>query len=163
MFRYLVSATTGFPTPMNVAGAKTQQIQVEVVVACEEACVIEDVALRGRPVPGQEGELEASLQAMDARVTGAQVDLHPFQLNAGQPIDEAGHVALRARYDAAASRCMGALGDSASNSPPSGYSAYVLEPACVEFYSGGHPGCINDRFLYVREGDATWTRTRLQA
>lgn len=89
MFRYLVSATTGFPTPMNVAGAKTQQIQVEVVVACEEACVIEDVALRGRPVPGQEGALEASLQAMDARVTGAQVDLHPFQLNAGQPIDEA--------------------------------------------------------------------------
>ena len=116
------------------------------------------VRVRGRM---REGSAEETADSFRLQLKGFRLGLPMLQQ--GQPIDEAGHVALRARYDAAASRCKGALGDSAPNSPPSGYSAYVLEPACVEFYSGGHPGCINDRFLYVREGDATWTRTRLQA
>lgn len=86
--RYLVSSTVALPAPLALGGESTQQLQVEVIVACAEACVIEDVALRARPVPGQEGELQPVLDAMDARMTGAGVTLFPFQLD-GQPLDEA--------------------------------------------------------------------------
>ena len=32
------------------------------------------------------------------------------------------------------------------------FSAFILEPATVEFYQGGHPGFCNDRFLYKQIG-----------
>ena len=46
--------------------------------------------------------------------------------------------------------------------PHDRYSAYVLEPQTVEFYSGGHAGYVNDRFLYVRAPGGAWDRMRLQ-
>jgi len=48
---------------------------------------------------------------------------------------------------------------------PANYTAIVVEPHCFEFYQGGKPGYINDRFLFVREAatGAFPLKTRLQA
>ena len=47
------------------------------------------------------------------------------------------------------------------------YAAFKCTPSSVEFYSGGHPSYINDRFLYVHDGadarTSSWRRMRLQA
>ena len=46
--------------------------------------------------------------------------------------------------------------------PPQNYAAYALRPSSFEFYSGGHPGYVNDRFLFLKDGSASWSIRRLQ-
>ena len=44
------------------------------------------------------------------------------------------------------------------------FVAMILEPSCVEAYSGGHAGYVNDRWLWVRAADGRFAlETRLQA
>ena len=92
-------------------------------------------------------------------------------LRQGEPIDEASYTAIEKRYQAVSANTSSAD----SLEPPPNYSAFLLTPRSVEFYSGGHPGYINDRFLYVcaddTEGGArgaqddahSWKLIRLQA
>lgn len=35
--------------------------------------------------------------------------------------------------------------------PPPSYVAFMISPTSFEFYSGGHPAYMNDRFLYVKD------------
>ena len=83
-------------------------------------------------------------------------------LSQGKPVDEAGYAAIAAAYAAKADAFESSPTKEAPPCPTGIYSAYVLEPRCVEFYSGGHPGYVNDRFLYVRTSGGAWERMRLQ-
>mmetsp|Transcript_35452 Transcript_35452/g.89293 ORF Transcript_35452/g.89293 Transcript_35452/m.89293 type:complete len:257 (-) Transcript_35452:37-807(-) len=86
-------------------------------------------------------------------------------LRQGTSIDEGEHGAsLRAYEDKVAN--FGLDPDRGPPVPrPANYTAVVVEPHCFEFYQGGKPGYINDRFLFVREAHtgAFPLKTRLQA
>jgi pyridoxine/pyridoxamine 5'-phosphate oxidase len=64
-------------------------------------------------------------------------------------------------------RCWRALADADEGGDwrcPDDYVAMILEPCTIEAYSGGHPGYINDRWLWVRSDDGRFIlETRLQA
>ena len=64
-------------------------------------------------------------------------------LQQGAPIDEAGWSSLAAKVDASLERA-------GEVPPPDDYVAFILTPRTIEFYNGGHPNYLNDRFLYVR-------------
>ncbi len=87
---FLVSTTTTFPQPLKLGGgAQSQQVQLDLVLDCgDQGCVIADLAVKARPLPGLEGELLPALVALDERVSGVSVELEPYLLD-GQPIDEA--------------------------------------------------------------------------
>lgn len=90
---------------------------------------------------------------------GAQIGI-PW-LDQGKPIDEAGHQALVARFQA-----VRAVGGAAPDRCPTNYVAFCLEPRSIEFYSGGHEGFLNDRWLYVAKPELSrdaWECLRLQA
>merc|ERR1712039_1045335 len=72
-------------------------------------------------------------------------------LHQGTRINEEEHRAsLRAYADKVAN-----LGLDTNCGPPvprpANYTAIIVTPQCIEFYQGGKPGYINDRFLFVRE------------
>ena len=67
-------------------------------------------------------------------------------LQQGKPIGEAGHAKLAAQIDKE-------LLEGQEHSlvePPASYVGFVLTPSSFEFYNGGHPAYLNDRFLYLR-------------
>lgn len=78
-------------------------------------------------------------------------------LHQGQPIDEAQHHKLLARFDRDFCPDLQLL------EAPDNYTALLLQPSMFEFYQGGHAGYINDRFLYMRKGDSFTLHSRLQA
>ena len=112
--------------------------------------------MRGVMRPGTAEENEAVFRDQPP---GATVGLP--MLKQGHAIDEAGHASLVARWEAA-----WANGATTPACPPC-YVAWRLEPHSVEFYSGGHAGFMNDRYLYVRQSGSgptmEWQRLRLQA
>ena len=72
----------------------------------------------------------------------------PTLSNQGEPIDNDEHAKLEARVTkriACRDRPWHADGR------PESYRAFVLEPTSFEFYSGGHPGYVNDRCAAGRE------------
>ena len=70
-------------------------------------------------------------------------------LEQGRAIDEAGHAKIAAQID----QLMAQGHEQALVEPPSNYVAFVLAPSSFEFYNGGHPAYLNDRFLYLRAKD----------
>lgn len=112
----------------------------------------QQVRCRGRMRKGSASETESAFAGLPV---GAQLGL-PL-LEQGAPIDDAAYAKVAAAYEEKAM-----LQQSNSNPcPHDRYSAYVLELQTVEFYSGGHAGYVNDRFLFIRDG-AAWKRIRLQ-
>lgn len=82
-------------------------------------------------------------------------------LEQGHATDEAGHAKVVAQID----ELMAKGHEQNIAEPPSNYTAFVLTPKSFEFYNGGHPAYINDRFLYLRASGGTGFATplRLQA
>lgn len=72
-------------------------------------------------------------------------------LEQGNQIDEATHRTLAVRID----QLLTDKHEATLVEPPPSYTAFVLTPATIEFYSGGHPAYLNDRFLYVRAATST--------
>ena len=70
-------------------------------------------------------------------------------LEQGKPVDEATHAKLAAQIDEQLLRGQ----EDSLVEPPASYVAFVLKPSSFEFYNGGHPAYLNDRFLYVRAKD----------
>lgn len=67
-------------------------------------------------------------------------------LKQGAPINEHGWAQLGAEVNVTARSVF-----SGPPAPPEDYTAFVLVPRTFEFYNGGHPSYLNDRFLYVRD------------
>ena len=82
----------------------------------------------------------------------------------GLPVLDQGAPVVPANWDALVSRVQERLDAPArpAGAPPDCYVSYVVEPRTIEFYSGGHAGFMNDRWLYVRDGDAWRLPIRLQ-
>ena len=82
-------------------------------------------------------------------------------LEQGAPIEEVQHRTLAARIDGLLRR----KHEETLVKPPPSYTAFVLDPISFEFYNGGHPAYLNDRFLYVRskQGVGFAPPVRLQA
>jgi pyridoxamine 5'-phosphate oxidase len=77
---------------------------------------------------------------------GAQLGL--TLLRQGTPCNDDEYAAIEQRWLALAAADDG----EAPVARPADFSAFILEPATVEFYQGGHPGFCNDRFLYKQIG-----------
>ena len=69
-------------------------------------------------------------------------------LRQGTPCNDDEYAAIEQRWLALAAADDG----EAPVARPADFSAFILEPATVEFYQGGHPGFCNDRFLYKQIG-----------
>ncbi|CAK0811619.1 unnamed protein product [Prorocentrum cordatum] len=106
------------------------------------------------------GTADETLASWRAQPLGARLGL--AMLRQGEPSSEAAYEELRAAF--AEQRQLSVDAQPAPACPHAGYSAFVLEPTSFEFYLGGHPGFLNDRFLFVRDDGAdAWRRMRLQA
>eukprot|EP00747_Dinoflagellata_sp_TGD_P165820 gnl/TRDRNA2_/TRDRNA2_187708_c0_seq1.p1 gnl/TRDRNA2_/TRDRNA2_187708_c0~~gnl/TRDRNA2_/TRDRNA2_187708_c0_seq1.p1 ORF type:complete len:248 (+),score=37.50 gnl/TRDRNA2_/TRDRNA2_187708_c0_seq1:140-883(+) len=70
-------------------------------------------------------------------------------LDQGKPTSEESYAALRQTVEKGIRSCTD--GTTVPSVRPSKYVAFRLRPSSFEFYSGGHPSYINDRFLYVRK------------
>jgi pyridoxine/pyridoxamine 5'-phosphate oxidase len=119
------------------------------------------VRVRGEARLGSAAESDAAWGRLDR---GQQLGLSLLQQ--GQPCDEPRHSAIGRAWQALAAK----HGASASGSGGAGegegvtaipradhFTALLIAPTSFEFYLGGQPGYINDRFLYCRRavGGAT--------
>lgn len=105
----------------------------------------------------QQGTVEQTKASWDGLPAGPRRGL--ARLNQGQPVDERVYNAVRAEVE---SECLSAKHASIPLCPHDRYRAFLLAPTSIEFYSGGHVGMVNDRFLFVRRAQE-WERMRLQA
>lgn len=81
-------------------------------------------------------------------------------LQQGEPCSEMGHVAISKAWRSLALK-HGCNGDSNAGAAhgtliprPQHFSALIVQPESFEFYTGGHPGYVNDRFLYTRRAES---------
>ncbi|KAJ8607327.1 hypothetical protein CTAYLR_009552 [Chrysophaeum taylorii] len=88
--------------------------------------------------------------AADARSLQTFANLAPPRrwgvelLDQGRPIDDEAHDALLRRYETE-------FNPNNLTACPDNFTAVAVTPATIEFFQGGHPAYINDRFLYVRD------------
>lgn len=138
----------------NSESQKARQLKedsrCEIVWRCDHRQIrIRGTALIGPPAKTQEvyGKLSPSFRC------GLQM------LRQGNPVEESTYDQMLAAYDETFT------GDDATTGvPPDNYTAIVVKPNTFEFYQGGHPGYINDRFLYTKQEDGSFTLfSRLQA
>ena len=110
---------------------------------------------RGKIRFGSDAESEAAFGRLSR---GAQIGLQLLRQGEVCPSEQA-HGELEGRWRALADT------DNGGRWPrPQDFVAMILEPSCVEAYSGGHAGYVNDRWLWVRAADGRFAlETRLQA
>jgi pyridoxamine 5'-phosphate oxidase len=104
--------------------------------------------------------LEEGLTALSYKHVAPTARLGLATLEQGRSIDEEAHGKLAADIR---NRMLDG-GGQAPAKPPRSYVAFVLTPGSFEFYNGGHPAYLNDRFLYVQlDGGGFAAPVRLQA
>lgn len=113
------------------------------------------VRFRGTMRLGDDTESDAAYRRL---TRGAQLGLKV--LRQGQPCDgDAAQARLVERWQA-----LRDADDASPLSRPPDFAAFVLEPSTIEFYSGGHAGYVNDRWLYAHASDGRFeVQGRLQA
>ena len=99
---------------------------------------LRQVRVRGRLSMGDERASDAAWLRL---TSDARAGLS--ELNQSEPIEDADHDALKARVEERIARRERPWH---SHGRPESYRAFVLEPTSFEFYSGGHPGYVNDRY-----------------
>ena len=103
--------------------------------------------------------LDEALAARSFQLVAPPARLGLQQLQQGHEIGEQAWEALRTQVDEAVAQSSD--GDSGLLTPPADYVAFVLSPDSFEFYNGGHPAYMNDRFLFVRRETAASTLLQL--
>jgi len=117
------------------------------------------IRIRGRAEMGNSAENEAAFGRLPRH---CQLGLHC--LSQGQNCNEEQHQESISAYAGMVSS-YGLADDGKSVPRPSAYTAVIVRPKTFEFYQGGQPGYINDRFLFARQTSAGAFSlvTRLQA
>jgi|EP01043_Picozoa_sp_COSAG02_P012550 pyridoxamine 5'-phosphate oxidase len=143
----------------NSRSLKSRQVQEEPRVEAVFRWGDRQVRVRGRARLGSTSESDVAW----ARLGRAQ-QLGLTLLQQGELCSEARHDAIDKAWHSLASKHGGGGANGATYRAtvprPEHFAALIVRPDSFEYYLGGHPGYVNDRFLYCRRPQSDQERGR---
>ena len=142
----------GLVVGTNSKSLKSRQVQEEPRVEAVFRWGDRQVRVRGRARLGSAAESDKAWKRL-----GCAQQLGLTLLHQGELCSEARHNAIDKAWHSLASKHGGHSGANGAGTAtraavprPEHFAALIVRPDSFEYYLGGHPGYVNDRFLYCR-------------